>query len=36
MQAAGDPMVLFHLTSPRDLDITRGFEPELFIILDLG
>jgi hypothetical protein len=34
-QAAGDPKVSFHLTSPRDLDLARGFEFELFIILVL-
>jgi hypothetical protein len=35
-QAAGDPKVPFHLTSPRDLDLARGFESELFIILVLA
>jgi hypothetical protein len=36
MQMAGDPKVPFHLTSPRDLDLARGFESELFIILVLA
>jgi hypothetical protein len=36
MQAASDPKVPFHLTSPRDLDLARGFESELFIILILA
>jgi hypothetical protein len=36
MQAAGDPKVPFHLTSPRDLDFDCGFESELFIILVLA
>jgi hypothetical protein len=36
MQAAGDPKVPFHLTSPRDLNLARGFEYELFIILVLA
>jgi hypothetical protein len=35
MQAAGDPKVLFHLTSSRDLDLAHGFKSELFIILVL-
>jgi hypothetical protein len=35
-QAVGDPKVSFHLTSPRDLDLARGFEFELFIILVLA
>jgi hypothetical protein len=34
--AAGDPKVPFHLTSPCDLDLARGFESELFIILVLA
>jgi hypothetical protein len=36
MQAAGDPNVRFHLTSPHDLDLSHGFESELFIILVLA
>jgi hypothetical protein len=35
-QAAGDPKVPFHLTFPHDLDLARGFESELFIILLLA
>jgi hypothetical protein len=35
-QAADDPKLPFHLTSPRDLDLARGFESELFIILVLA
>jgi hypothetical protein len=36
MQAAGDPKMPFHLTSPLDLDLAHGFESELFIILVLA
>jgi hypothetical protein len=36
MQAAGDPKVPFHLTSPHDLDLARGIESKLFIILVLA
>jgi hypothetical protein len=35
-QAADDPKVPFHLNSPRDLDLARGFESELFTILVLA
>jgi hypothetical protein len=35
-QAAGDPKVPSHLTSPRDLDIALGFKSELFIMLVLA
>jgi hypothetical protein len=35
-QAASDPKVPFHLTSPHDLDIAHGFEFKLFIILVLA
>jgi hypothetical protein len=35
-QAAGDSKVAFHLTSPHDLDLARGFESELLIILVLA
>jgi hypothetical protein len=36
MQVAGDPKVPFHFTFPRDLDLARGFEFELFIIMVLA
>jgi hypothetical protein len=36
MQAAGDPKVPFHFTSPHDLDLAHGFKYELFIILVLA
>jgi hypothetical protein len=36
MQAARDLKVPFHLTSPRNLNLARGFEFELFIILVLA
>jgi hypothetical protein len=35
-QAAGDPKVPFHLTSPHDLDLAHGFEYALLIILVLA
>jgi hypothetical protein len=35
-QAAGDPKVPFHLTSPHDLHLACGFESEMFIILVLA
>jgi hypothetical protein len=36
MQAAGDPKVPFHLTSPHDLNLACGFKSELFINLVLA